>query len=211
MAGVRHLIGLGLYRVEIDLRLSSDGELVVLHDRSIHRTHGIPGPVRSLSAAALARRSEPLSIPSLLQLLEACPELTHLQLELKPAPARERRPIAQRLAGTLQKIGAPLSRYCATSSDPMLLAAVRAAAPELPRGLVVTRSQDPSQIARLGCSMACVHHLLLNRFSMSTLRRLPVHVSAWTVNSTFELQRLDRLGCDSVITDHPTRLRSALE
>ncbi|MEM6936278.1 MAG: glycerophosphodiester phosphodiesterase [Pseudomonadota bacterium] len=211
IAGLRHLIGLGLQRVEIDLRLSRDGELMVVHDRSLKRTHGVPGLVSSLTSAALIERSGRDAVPSLLQLLQACPELTHLQLELKPAPARERLPIARRLVETLSFAGAPLTRYCATSSDPKLLAVVRSVAPELQRGLVITRRRDVTTLMKLGCSLACVHYLLLDRFFLHRLRRMKAKVSAWTVNSGDALQRMCRLGCDSVITDFPSQLSSALE
>ncbi|MEM7706362.1 MAG: glycerophosphodiester phosphodiesterase [Pseudomonadota bacterium] len=211
IAGLRHLIGLGLQRVEIDLRLSRDGELMVVHDRSLKRTHGVPGRVSSLTSAALIERSGRHAVPNLQQLLQACPELTHLQLELKPAPARERLPIARRLVETLSSVGAPLTRYCATSSDPKLLAVVRSVARDLPRGLVITRQRDVAMLVRLGCTLACVHYPLLDRFFVRCLRRTNAQVSAWTVNSGAVLQRMCRLGCDSVITDFPSQLRSALE
>ena len=40
VAGVRHAIDRGVRHLEIDLRLSSDGRLVVLHDDKLKRTTG---------------------------------------------------------------------------------------------------------------------------------------------------------------------------
>lgn len=72
---------------EVDIRLSRDSSLVVIHDADLHRVAGIRQTVRSLSAARLERirlLSTPETIPTLQALLETVPPSARLLLSVKP-------------------------------------------------------------------------------------------------------------------------------
>lgn len=75
------------YAIEFDLRLSSDGEIMVIHDGSLQRVCGRPGKVSELTAAELA--DYPLyaggSIPTFRETLEQVQGRSPLLIELKPA------------------------------------------------------------------------------------------------------------------------------
>lgn len=51
LAAIRDCIALGVDAVELDLRFTSDGELVVMHDRTLDRTTNITGKVAATSFA----------------------------------------------------------------------------------------------------------------------------------------------------------------
>ena len=61
IAGCRHAVSRGVRHFEIDLRLSKDGHLVVLHDERLKRTAGAPGKVSDYTARELARLDARLS------------------------------------------------------------------------------------------------------------------------------------------------------
>lgn len=52
-AGVRHSIGLGVEIVELDVRMSGDGEFVVMHDSGLERTTDCKGEVAARTLAEL--------------------------------------------------------------------------------------------------------------------------------------------------------------
>ena len=94
IAGALHAVERGIRRLEIDLHLSKDHQLVVIHDDRLKRTAGVRGKVAEYSAAELARLDARASgppwpskrntgVPTLTALVEALPQIRHWQLELK--------------------------------------------------------------------------------------------------------------------------------
>ena len=55
MAAFDHAVELGVDAIELDVRLSRDAEVVVIHDATLDRTTDARGPVAALTAAELAR------------------------------------------------------------------------------------------------------------------------------------------------------------
>ena len=53
IAGLRHSIDRGVTQVEIDLRLSLDKKIVIVHDDNALRTTGLKQPINKLSAEIL--------------------------------------------------------------------------------------------------------------------------------------------------------------
>ena len=83
----------GVRRCELDLHLSRDGELMVIHDPTLKRTTGQRGKVVEHDAGELLRYDarqggpgwpQPCRIPKLAELFEKCP-FEHWQLEVKSA------------------------------------------------------------------------------------------------------------------------------
>ena len=83
----------GVRRCELDLHLSKDGELMVIHDPTLKRTTDRRGKVIEHTAADLvtydARKGgpgwlQPCPIPRLEELFEKC-DFEHWQLEVKSA------------------------------------------------------------------------------------------------------------------------------
>jgi glycerophosphoryl diester phosphodiesterase len=220
LAGFRRSIDAGAPRVELDLRLSRDAELVVIHDETVNRTTDGRGLVAHKSAAELAgldaRRGgadwpDPQPVPTIARVLEEFPELAHLQLEAKPVDAGNRALMAARLAA-LYRDFALYERATVTSFDTGLLRAVGAADPRIPLGLVTDRTRpDPLKTARaLGVRLLVLHWKLCTARRVDAAHEAGLDVSAWTVNEDAELRRLYALGVDSAVTDHPTRMVALL-
>jgi glycerophosphoryl diester phosphodiesterase len=53
-------------------------------------------------------------------------------------------------------------------------------------------------------------HRLLRHFLMKKFRRRSYAVHAWTVNKRPDMERMQDLGVDGIITDYPTLLRDVL-
>ncbi len=97
LASFQRCLEHGVNRCELDLHLSRDGELMVIHDPTLKRTTGRRGKVAEHDAATLATYDarkggpgwvRPTPIPRLEELFEKCP-FEHWQLEVKSA-SRER-------------------------------------------------------------------------------------------------------------------------
>jgi len=94
LAGIRKAAELGADGVEIDVRRTLDGKVVLMHDWSPRRTTGLPGPVAWYHSSLLRRvrlRGEGSErVPTLNQALDALPDGLIMAIEIKDAGAAPR-------------------------------------------------------------------------------------------------------------------------
>jgi len=202
----------GVRRCELDLHLSRDGELMVIHDPTLKRTTGRRGKVLQHDADELvncdAREGgpgwkTPSPIPRLSELFEKC-DFEHWQLEVKSA-SRVR---AARTVMAIKELAEQhrlLDRITVTSSSREVLRALNRLAPEISRGLVAEYNWlDPLKVARqYGCSLLALKWTLCTPERLEKARKQGLHVSVWTVNEPALMRRLADFGVDSLITDYP--------
>ncbi len=213
IAGARHAVARGVRHLEIDLRLSADQQLVVVHDDTLKRTTGTAGKVARHTAKTLAsldaRADGPpwpnkrgTGIPTLTALQRAVPEIRHWQLELKSLGKRNNPALA---AATVDWIRQHRPRAVVTSSEPSLLQSVKAALPRQAVGFVSTTTAPESILEACACDYLIAHWQTLdNRAQVRKLQRRGIHISVWTVNDASVIRQLHSLGVDSVITDYPS-------
>jgi len=202
----------GVRRCELDLHLSRDGELMVIHDPTLKRTTGRRGKVVQHDADELVNYDAreggpgwktPCPIPRLSELFEKC-DFEHWQLEVKSA-SRVR---AARTVMAIKKLAEQhrlLDRITVTSSSREVLRALNRLAPEISRGLVAEHNWlDPLKVARqYGCSLLALKWTLCTPERLEKARKQGLHVSVWTVNEPALMRRLADFGVDSLITDYP--------
>jgi glycerophosphoryl diester phosphodiesterase len=125
----------GDYAIECDVRLSRDGKIIVFHDNSLLRLCGVAAKVVDLDAAALLRTKfsdSDETVASLDQLLATVAGATPLIIEMKSDFSGNVQ-LAAALAAALADYVGPVA---VKSFDPALVAALRAAQPAFPLGIV---------------------------------------------------------------------------
>jgi glycerophosphoryl diester phosphodiesterase len=161
LLGFQRAVELGVDMLELDVRLSKDGEVVVLHDALLDRTTDALGPVAERTYAELERldaghafardggfpfRGQGARIPRLVDVLDAFPDVM-VTVEVKPGdPALVPRAVA------LVRERAP-ERVVLASADHATIRALRAHAPELPRRSC-RRASPAARCATCTCSRA---------------------------------------------------------
>jgi len=126
------------YDIEADLQISADGEAMVHHDDILGRLTDGSGALRDITAAALGRvpfRATADRMMTLSDLVDLVAGRAVLVLELKSRWDDDRR-LARRVAAVLASYAGPVA---AMSFDPCQVAACRAQAPHLARGIVAER------------------------------------------------------------------------
>ncbi len=217
LAGFCYAYGNGTRHFELDLVLSGDGLPVVIHDLTIDRTTGKSAKVADYSAADLAvldaRKntttwSRPAGIPSLTDVIAACPDFTHLQLEVKTDSRQRLNVLCNRLTELIQKNDL-IERVAITSADTWFLQETRRRDRHIKTGLVADkRFPNPASLAaRLHCDFLCLNWRICSASLVETAHQRNIHVSAWTVNRIQDMLELEKKGIDSVITDYPTSTR----
>ena len=206
---------------ECDVKLSFDGVPFLLHDATLHRTTNAPERLpagESMVAGANAwatlaqldagRWHSPAfageRLPTLQAVAAWCLENgALLNIEIKPTPGTERQTgeaVARQAAQLWQgSATAPLL----TSFQPEALAGARTAAPALPRGLLLDRlAPDWLDTARmLRCVAVVCKHTLWNAESVAQAKKAGLRCLAYTVNDAADVERLEALGMDGLITD----------
>ena len=222
LASFKQCLAHGVRRCELDLHLSKDGELMVIHDPTLKRTTGRRGKVVEHDAEELtqydARQGgpswkQPCPIPLLEELFEEC-EFEHWQLEVKSA-SRVRAARSVLAIKALAERHGLLDRVTVTSGSREVLRALKRLTPELSCGLVAEYAWlDPLKVAKqYDCSLLALKWTLCTPERIAKARQLGLHVSVWTVNDPALMRRLADFGVDSLITDYPglavTTLRNA--
>ncbi len=85
LRSIRRALAMGVQAVEIDVHLSRDGQLVVIHDATVDRTTNGHGRVADLTWEELRRLDAGLGerLPSLLEVVELVRGQAHLFVEMK--------------------------------------------------------------------------------------------------------------------------------
>jgi len=216
LGGFRHLRQLGVLAVELDIHVSGDGELVVIHDGFLERSTLGSGLVSEKTVAELAavdacHRAFPAwpekeGVPTLRAVMEVIHDFEHVQFEVKARTEEHSRLVAEKFPTLWREFGFGERGY-STSFNPRYLQLVRESAPEIPRGFLFESGfdGDPVAIAReLGCRSIGPHQERCTAVLITDAHKAGLQVSTWTVNTPERLQELWRDGADSVISDVPT-------
>lgn len=136
------------YGIEVDLRVSADGEAMVFHDSTLDRLTNETGPVsertlRSLKLVGFRHTDERMM--TLGELLDLVAGRAPLILEIKTHWEFSGQ-LEDRVAQVTRAYRGPVA---AMSFDPRALTRLRAIAPALPRGIVAERFRDETYWSRL--------------------------------------------------------------
>lgn len=214
IAGCQHAIERGTRYLELDIRLSKDGQLVMIHDDTVDRTTESKGKINAYTVAELKKmdaRQDGVPWPNkrntgvvtLDAMLNATPEIKGYQLEVKTGSTEQMEQVAELLAEKFPTESS-IDRIVVTSSSSTLLQRLMAVAPHIPRGYISISPNPFPVLDRFKCSLLAMNWSVCNIINLGHARRKGVHVSVWTVNDSSVIKNLHRSKVDSVITDYPS-------
>jgi glycerophosphoryl diester phosphodiesterase len=234
LAAFAHALALGVDIIEMDVRSTADGELVVIHDATVSRTTNGTSAVSALTLAELQRldagyrftadggrsfpfRGQGIGIPTLKEVLTSFPA-ARMVIE----PKDEARGIAMRLCELLREHRAAARTIVGSFRDSSL-EEFRQACPE-----VATSASTSEALRFLAAQKAGVAEAIspqvqalqvperfggmrvLTRDFVAAARGRNLKVHAWTINDPAEMRRLVEVGVDGIMTDYPDRLLELL-
>jgi glycerophosphoryl diester phosphodiesterase len=229
MMAFEHAAALGVDVLEMDLRGSKDGRIVVLHDASVERTTDGRGLVHDLSLGEIEKldagyhftdeagtfpyRGKGVSIPTLDDVLARLPG-RRLNLEMKDFEPT----LARSLCDALRRFGAA-ERTLVASFDHEPMVAFRKACAEVATSATFREAFLFYQLQRVRLSSLfgspAVAFELPEYFGrlrvvappfLELARSHNVRVQVWTVNEENDLGRFLDMGVDGILTDYPDRL-----
>jgi len=190
----------GADALELDLRVTRDGHLVVLHDPAVDRTTDGIGPVHELTLAEVQRLDAGLGekVPAFTVVLKTTTLPIHAELKVVEAAEPLASMILQEATGRVTPI----------SFDPEALRRVKNVLPDLPVGLILSGA-PPDAVERalsVGAAFVSLEAEYLDPEAVERCRRAELKVTAWTVNEPERMRRVMELGVDGIATDRPDLL-----
>lgn len=202
--------------VEVDVRVTKDGELVLLHDPSLKRTTGfnkyiweVPfAKVRELDAGSwFGSEFAGTPIPTLRELFELAKGQVKINLDLKYRNDSEG--LAEKVVALIKEYD--MQKQCViTSTSIHCLKQVKKEDAEIRTGYI-TYGIYPSICKNKAIDFFSMKSNLVTKNIVDEAHKNGKEVHVWTVNIRNEIQRLKRLGVDNIITDNPAYVREVLQ
>ena len=212
--------------LEIDIRISRDNEIIVIHDERVDRTTDGMGKVfdhtliqlKKLDAAyrfqhseyAERYRSTNIKLPTLLELFEAYPDITvHIDVKDKQPKA------AKLLVDVIEKAGAEY-RTVVGSFNSSVLRYFRTIAPSIATSAVFGEVLSLYTRNKLPINLRTEHHpialqipsqyAVIKLDTQAFIKRIQAHgllANYWTINEPRHMRSLLRNGANGIVTDRP--------
>ena len=227
-----HAVRTGADAVELDIRLSSDEQLVVIHDSTLQRTTNGSGPVEELTLSQLRKydagyrftpdrgrtfpfREEGVRIPRLDEVLEAVEDLPVI-VEVKCGPAG--RVLGEWLPKSKDRERILVGGFERADVQPATVQARWRCAyeDELRRYVILGKAGVGGWFAPKECAAVMVpeRQKAIRVVTPRFVRRAHadgIGVFVWTVNEPSDMRRLFAWGVDGLVSDAPGRLRRVLD
>jgi glycerophosphoryl diester phosphodiesterase len=227
-------IAAGADGLEFDVHLAADGKVVAIHDGTLDRSTTASGEVHAYTSVELAAvnaaprfgidlelpwNGAQAGLPTLDEILVRYPQAS-LIIEMKG----ERPELGPAVVAAVRRAGAS-SRVCLGSFSTPVLAAARAAGPEMATSASREEALRALQRSWIGLSPGrrvpysafqvpeyAGRMRVVSRRFVRAVHRAGCAVHVWTVNEDADMRRLFDWGIDAVITDRPdlaVRVREA--
>lgn len=235
MYAFERAVALGVDMLEMDLHVTADGALVLMHDETVDRTTDGTGRLEEMTLAEVKAldagyywtnddgqtypfRGQGITVATLEELFQAFPDMP-MNIEIKLV---ETIPIVEPFCQMIRQYGKQ-DQILVASFHEDAMAEFRAACPEVATsasqnevinffarhfvGLAGSYSPD-AQAVQVPEYRSGIHILTPRFVSDAHDRGMDVHV--WTVNESEDMQRMIDLGVDGIITDRPDILLKLL-
>jgi glycerophosphoryl diester phosphodiesterase len=219
---------LGVDVLEMDLRVTRDHQLVLMHNPTVAATTNGTLPVRCYRLAELQQldagydwspegqtdhpfRHQGLFVPTFHQVLEQFKDM-RMNIEIKGWHPIDAKKIAGHFCDLLEDYGMT-ERVLVASFHRQVLRVIRKRRPEVAISAstidvikFVLSSRFGSGSYRPDAEAIQTQSTFIDAKLLETCRKHGLKLHGWTVNKVEEMDRLIALGVDGIITDFPTKL-----
>ncbi len=219
LTSFRRAIDMGATMLELDIHLSRDKELIVIHDHDISRTTSGNGLVESMTLAEIQQYDagswmhsdfQGEKVPTLQQVMEFTRQGISLNIEVKTGE--------QIHIGLVDKLLEMISQYDAadqiviSSFHREYLREIKEKAPSIEVALLYSGNVPDvlDEAVREGWEGLHPHFPLINEKLVEGARQRGLAVRAWTVNRADDMEHLIQLGVNGICSDLPDVLKSVV-
>jgi len=230
----RKAVKLGVDVLEMDVRSTRDGQLIILHDDTVARTTNATGPVQNYTLIDLKKldaahrwspdngqtfplRNKGVSIPTLAEVFKAFPQ-TKLNLEIKEARSTSIQSLCRLIRDHQMTNNVVVASFEADALKefrrlcPQVATSAGASEVLLFFGLqkVYLEAAYSPDAQALQVPETFRDLRIVNKRFIEAAHARNMRVQVWLVNDVTSMQRLLELGVDGIMTDYPQRLMEVL-
>jgi len=216
LAAFEKALDIGVDMLEIDVRVTGDGQLIVLHDPSLDRTTDCEGIVREMGLDEIrqADAGDGERVPILGEVFDLARNRAPILLEIKSDFIAER--VVQAIAEAQIE-----EQVVVQSFNPQTVERVKRLAPHLPSSLLIGELPTTpsrvrarrlvSQVLEVGANTLSIWHATLTPSLIEEMRKRGIAVWAWTVDEEITMRDLAMMGVQGLVTNYPNVLNNVLD
>ncbi len=195
-------IDLNVDGVELDVHLSSDGALIVIHDETIDRTTNGKGFVNQFTASKLKK----YGIPTLIEVLDLAKKRCFVNIELKGIGTEK--PVVELIEHFSTEKNWNYKRFLVSSFDWKMLEEVQLLHPKIRIGVLTEESIEAALAFAKKVNAYSIHpdYRLLTKENVALMQENGFEVYPWTVNSKEDIQKIKSFNINGIISDFPDRI-----
>ena len=194
--------------IELDVHLSSDGELVVIHDETIDRTTNGKGEVNKLSLKELKSFliNNSQEIQTLIEVLDLVNDLCFVNIELKGIGTAK--PVLDLINLYIKDKNWHYNDLLISSFDWNMLEQIRILSPKIRIGVLTEESiEDALAFAKkIKAFSINPDYILLTKENVALLQENGFEVFPWTVNTEEALLKIKSFNVNGIISNFPDRI-----
>jgi len=202
LASFQKAIDLGCDGIELDVHLSSDGEIMVIHDETIDRTTTGNGFVKNINAAEL----KAFGIPTLKEVIQLVNQKCVINIEIKDAKATVK--VVELIQKYISENLFNYNQFLISSFDWEVLETISVLNSNILIGVLTDENIENALVFAQKINAYSIHpfHQLLDKEKVTLWQQNGFLVFPWTVNDAKEIELLKSFNVDGIISDFPDLL-----
>ncbi len=202
LASFAKAIELNVDAIELDVHLSSDGEIMVIHDETLNRTTTKTGFVSDYSASELKK----LGIPTLEEVILLVNRRCVINIEIKEATATPK--VLQLIEKSLNEQHWKYNQFQISSFNWEALSMVSKINSKIAIGVLAEASIEKALAFAIQIKAHSInpYFKLLNSENVNLIHSNGFKIYTWTVNTPEDLIFVKSLNVDGIISDFPDRI-----
>ncbi|KAB1156192.1 glycerophosphodiester phosphodiesterase [Flavobacterium luteum] len=201
-------IDIGVDGIELDVHLSSDGAIMVIHDETIDRTTNGKGFVNELSLLKLNgfEIEKEQKIPSLQEVFDLVNQQCLINIELKGKGTAK--PVLALIEEYVLEKNWDYSHFIVSSFDWTALQELRKWNPKIPIGVLTQTNLDLAVAFAKFIKAETIHPYfhLLTKENTKKIQNEGFEVFSWTVNEIEDIEKIKSFHVNGIISDFPDRI-----
>ena len=201
-------LDLGVDGIELDVHLSQDGVVVVIHDETVDRTTDGTGAIHDLAVAKIKklRTDKNQQIPTLTEVLDLIDKKVFVNIELKGKGTSK--PVVQLVEKYIKEYHWDYTDFIISSFDWDLLDEVVVLNPKIPIAVLTETTVEEALAFAKKIKATAINpdYTLLTPENVKLIKDEGFQIFPWTVNETEAIATMKSYGVDGIISDYPDRI-----
>jgi glycerophosphoryl diester phosphodiesterase len=195
-------IDLNVDGIELDVHLSSEGEIMVIHDETIDRTTTHKGFVDNFTTSQLKE----LGIPTLIDVLDLVNCNCFINIELKGIGTTK--PVVELIENYILEKKWKYADFLVSAFDWKMLEEAQLLNPKIRIGVLTEKDFDEALAFAKKIKAFSIHpnYRLLTKENVALMQENGFEIFTWTVNSFEDIQKIKSFNVNGIISDFPDRI-----